>query len=99
MKFNIVNAKKVESDILNIVEYYKDISPKLAKEFISRMKEARVYILNSPFSFQIKYKNVRTVLLKQFPYRIHYLVNEEKEQIVILAVIHSYRNPQNYSKR
>lgn len=99
MKFNIVNAKKVESDILNIVEYYKDISPKLAKEFISRMKEASVYILNAPFSFQIKYKNVRTVLLKQFPYHIHYLVNEEKEQIVILAVIHSYRNPQNYSKR
>ena len=28
-----------------------------------------------------------------------YLVNEEQGQIVILAVIHSYRNPQDYSKR
>ena len=99
MKFQIVNAKKVQQDILDIVEYYKDINPKLAKEFIGRMKEASVYVLNEPFSFQIKYKNVRTVLLKQFPYHIHYLVNEEKEQIVILAVIHSYRNPQDYSKR
>lgn len=51
MKFQIVNAKKVQQDILDIVEYYKDINPKLAKEFISRMKEASVYILNTPFSF------------------------------------------------
>lgn len=56
MKFEIVNAKKVESDLLDIVEYYKDINPKLAKEFISRIKEASVYILSAPFSFQIKYK-------------------------------------------
>lgn len=99
MKFEIVNAKKIESDLLDIVEYYKEINPKLAKEFISRMKEASVYILKAPFSFQIKYKNVRTVLLKQFPYHIHYILNEENNQIVILAVIHSYRNPQDYSKR
>jgi len=99
MKFEIVNAKKVESDLLDIVEYYKNINPKLAKEFISRMKEASAYILSVPFSFQIKYKNVRTVLLKQFPYHIHYILNEENNQIVILAVIHSYRNPQDYSKR
>lgn len=99
MKFQIVNAKKVESDILDITAYYKDINPKLTKEFISRLKEASAYILSAPFSFQLKYKNVRTVLLKQFPYHIHYLVDEKKEQIVILAVIHSYRNPQDYSKR
>lgn len=99
MKFQIVNAKKVESDLLDIIEYYKDINPKLVKEFISRMKEASSYILNAPFSFQIKYKNVRTLLLKQFPYHIHYLIDEKRNQIVILAVIHSYRNPQDYSKR
>lgn len=51
MKFKIVNAKKVESDLLDIIEYYKDINPKLVKEFISRMKEASSYILNAPFSF------------------------------------------------
>ena len=36
-------------------------------------------------AFQIKYKNVRIILLKKFPYHIHYLIDEVEKQIVILA--------------
>lgn len=99
MKFEIVYAKKVESDLLDVTEYYNGINPKLSREFIARIREATAHILKTPLGFQIKYKNVRTVLLKQFPFHIHYIVEEEKNQIIILAIIHSYRNPQDYSNR
>jgi hypothetical protein len=51
------------------------------------------------FGFQIKYKVVRTLLLKQFPYHIHYLIDDAKQQIIILAVIHAYKNPADYNNR
>lgn len=99
MSYTLVNRPAVKDDLIKAVDYYKNISPKLAQEFISGIREARYYIAKYPLGFAVKYKNVRTLLLKQFPYQIHYLVDDEKKQIVILAIIHSYTNPEDYSSR
>jgi plasmid stabilization system protein ParE len=63
------------------------------------MVEAKGQIADFPLAFQIKYKNVRTVLIAQFPYHIHFIIDDVNAQIVILAIIHAYRNPKDYSKR
>ncbi len=97
MSYVFVNRPAVNDDILNAVDYYKNINPKLAKQFLFRIREAKTYITKYLLGFQIKYKEVRTLLLKQIPYHIHYLIDETKKQIVILAIIHAYKNPTDYS--
>jgi plasmid stabilization system protein ParE len=99
MSHTFVNKPKVIFDIEDIVDYYISINPELATAFLDRVEEAKKYIADFPLAFQIKYKNVRTVLLEQFPYHIHYIVDDAKKQIVVLAVIHAYKNPKDYSKR
>lgn len=99
MIYKIVNRSLVKSDILNAVDFYKEINPKLAHQFLLRVEEATNYIEINPFLFQIKYNQVRTLLLKQFPYQIHYIIDEERNIVVILAIIHSYRNPKDFTKR
>jgi len=99
MKYQIVNRPGVKIDIINAVDYYKTISPELASQFLLRIREAKDYIALYPKSFEIKYKNVRTLLLKQFPFHIHYLIDDFHQQIVILSVIHAYKNPIDYSNR
>ena len=99
MSYSFVNSPSVEADITNAVNYYKNINPELAKQFLFRIREAKSYIAQIPQGFQVKYKEVRTLLLRQFPYHIHYLIDEDKKQIVILAIIHAYKNPQDYSGR
>ena len=85
-------------DIEQIVDYYKTVSPELANTFLDRLEEAKKYIIDYPIAFQIKYKNVRTLLLKQFPYQIHYIVDERKKQIVVIAIIHAYKNPKIFNR-
>lgn len=99
MNFKIVHRPAVKADIIEAADYYKKISPKLAKQFLDRLREARVYIGKNPEVFQVKYKEVRTLLLRQFPYHIHFLIDVEKKLIVILAIIHAYKNPKDYSTR
>ncbi|EKT3967318.1 type II toxin-antitoxin system RelE/ParE family toxin [Flavobacterium psychrophilum] len=99
MSYIFVNKPAVTFDIEDVVDYYKSINPELATAFLDRIDEAKKYIADFPNAFQIKYKNVRTVLLEQFPYHIHYIVDDAKKQIVVLAVIHAYRNPKDYSNR
>ena len=99
MNYEFVNRPGVRSDVINAVNYYKDISPKLARQFLFRIREAKIHIGRTPLGFQIKYKNVRTLMLKQFPFHIHYLIDPDKKNIIILAIIHAYKNPKDYSSR
>lgn len=99
MTYHVVNRPGVRSDIKSAVDHYNAISPVLAQQFLSRLREAKDYIVLYPLAFEVKYKNVRTLLLKQFPFHIHYMIDEERQQIIILAVIHAYKNPTDYSFR
>lgn len=98
MSYSFVNRPSGRLDIINATDYYKNINPELAKQFLFRIREAKAYIARSPLGFQIKYNQVRTLLLKQFPYHIHFLVDDTKKQIIILSVIHAYKNPADYSR-
>ena len=99
MSYTFVNRPAVKEDILQAVDYYKNISPHLSRQFLIRIREAKNFIAQYPLGFEVKYKTVRTLLLKQFPYHIHYLVDEGNKQIIILAIIHAYKNPQDFSVR
>jgi plasmid stabilization system protein ParE len=99
MKFKIINIPQVTEDLQLILDFYTEISPKLPKQLIKQLRFGVNQILKSPYGYQIKYKNVRTLLIYKFPYHIHYYIVEKLTQILVLAVIHSYRKPQDYSKR
>ena len=99
MSYTFVNKSAVKDDIIHATEFYRNINPALAKQFLFRIREAKAYIARSPVGFQVKYKDVRTLLLKQFPYHIHYLIDNPRRQIVILAIIHAYKNSEDFSKR
>jgi mRNA-degrading endonuclease RelE of RelBE toxin-antitoxin system len=99
MSFSFLTRPSVRFDINDALFYYKSINADLPKQFLKRISEAKVFIARSPFGFQIKHNNTRTLHLKQFPYHIHYLIDEENRHIIILAIIHSYRNPSDYSIR
>jgi plasmid stabilization system protein ParE len=99
MNYSFVNRPAVKDDIIKTADYYKNINPELAKQFVFRIREAKGYIASSPLGFQIKYNKVRTLLLKQFPYHIHYYIDDSQKRIIILAIIHAYKNPTDYSNR
>ena len=64
MSYTFVNRPAVSIDIINATNYYKNINPELAKQFLLRLREAKAYIALSPVGFQVKYKDVRTVLYR-----------------------------------
>jgi mRNA-degrading endonuclease RelE of RelBE toxin-antitoxin system len=99
MSYSFVNRPTVKLDIVAATEYYKKISHPLAKQFLTRVREAKAQIARAPHGFQVKYNNVRTLLLKQFPYHIHYLIDDSQRKIIIIAIIHAYKNPQDYLDR
>lgn len=99
MKYRVVSLPAVQNDIREAMGYYQKINTKLEAQFISRIREAYQFLELMPLGFQQKYKTVRTLLLKQFPYHLHCLIDDYSQTIIVLAIIHSYRNPKDYSSR
>jgi plasmid stabilization system protein ParE len=96
MSFVFENRPRVYDDIIEAVEYYFPINPNLAEDFLNRIEEAKTKILNAPEGFEVKYHNIRTVLLKQFPYHLYYIV--ENHKITILAILHAHSGPEKINK-
>jgi len=95
----IVYRPFVRTDLIEAVSYYKAINPNLAKQFLARIKEALAAIEKNPLHFSVKYAGkVSTILLKQFPYYIHFYINGA-DTIVIYAIIHAKKKPADYISR
>ena len=88
MSYVFENRPRVFDDILDAVDYYFLINPNLVEDFLDRIEEAKTNILNAPEGFEAKHKNIKTILLKQFPYHIYYII--EGYKIIILAVLHAH---------
>jgi hypothetical protein len=99
MIWKLVYRPFVKQDLQKAIQYYKAISPNLAKDFLSRVREAEKYISQNPYGDDVMYRQIRMHNLNQFPYHIHFLVDEESKKVVILALAFSKRGNLNFSDR
>ncbi|MCK4663521.1 MAG: type II toxin-antitoxin system RelE/ParE family toxin [Bacteroidales bacterium] len=92
MKFDIVINKKTLKDIQKTIEYYDNESDGLGTKFENVLDE-HFDTLRINSHFKIRYKDVRCLPIKKFPYMIHFSTNEIDKTIKIHAVLHTSRNP------
>lgn len=90
MSFNIIILKEAKSDLRESINWYKNINPMLAKRFVNSLNNSLLQVKENPFKYQIRYDYVRVVLLKTFPYLIHFSI--ENQTVVVKAIFHSSRD-------
>lgn len=88
-----------KNDIKNATHWYNEKQKGLGKRFTSKIKEKVHFIKQHPKASILKYKNVRTAIVDIFPFMIHYIIDEQKELITIIAVFHTSQNPKKWEKR
>ena len=93
MAFKLKFLPTAEFNIEEATDFYAEISLRVLKNFNKKLDEAFLRIENNTF-FQRKYKNVRALPLKKFPYIIFYEIDDEI--IYILSVFCTHQNPQKY---
>ena len=98
MKFEIIVDKRALEDIIPAVEYYENISIELGNKFKIVLDNNINTIKTNPF-FAIRYKDVRCLYIKKFPFMIHFSVNEIDKVVKIHSVLHTSRNPNIWKNR
>lgn len=87
-------AKK---EIREAREYYDSIDKNIGRSFVSQISHSLDLIKQNPLAFPAERKNIRKCLVKKFPYKILYAI--EDNNILVLAVMHQKRKPNYWLNR
>lgn len=88
-----------KEDIREAARWYNKQSPGLGKRFTAEVRESVQFIRQTPTACNIRYDKVRTAVLRVFPFMIHYTIDKASKTVVISAVLHTSRDPNEWKKR
>lgn len=94
-KFKIKLLDEAVNDLNAALDYYKNIHPKLAKKFLSSTESTFSDLKKNPF-YQIRYELFRMKTVKQFPYIVHFIVDELNYTVFVYGIRNSYQNTDKY---
>ena len=97
MSYRLIIKPLAQEDIEESAVWYEQESTGLGHEFLQAVEEKLQVIEKNPNLFEVKYRQVYQAFLYRFPFSIHYIV--EGENISVVAVLHTNRNPKTALKR
>jgi len=98
-KYRVKIDSEALADIRGITDWYNQQQPGIGKKF----QTTTIIQINSlgrdPNIYAIRYNEIRCILIKKFPYLIHFYINEETQIVEVLAVISTDRNPKIWEEK
>ena len=99
MAYSIFYFDEVETDFKEAKLWYRSVNEELELRFINSIEKTIFKLQEHPKAYSIRYKNVRVAHPPVFPYAIHFYIDDDKEMIVIIAIVHGRRDPDYAEKR
>lgn len=99
MTYKTKTLPAAKEDIRKAARWYNKARPGLGKVFTARVRQRANDLIDNPLVCQIRYKEVHTAVVRQFPYMVHYTVNQKTKTIEIIAVLSTHRDPKLWDER
>jgi plasmid stabilization system protein ParE len=96
-KYRLETTRAVELEVEAAFEWYEREQTGLGFEFLNELWAAYQRVVDHPLAYQVLRSGIRRALTRRFPYAIYYSI--EAEVLVILAVLHTARDPAEWQQR
>ena len=80
-------------DIQEVTDWYNEQVSGLGSRFQKQVKIQINSLKINPNGYGIRYGDVRCMLIKKFPFLVHFTVDETNLFVEVFAIIHTSRNP------
>jgi plasmid stabilization system protein ParE len=97
MSLSVVFRRIAKREFDDAISWYQDRLEGLGREFSVAVEQQLGRIALSPNQFACVIGDVRRAVLRRFPYSIYFMV--EDERIVVLAIFHARRAPNQLEDR
>ena len=92
MAYKVLVSPRAQAEIEQVIDYYSQFSSLAPANFIKQLQSAFLLLENNPF-LVIRYKNIRSLNLRKFPFTLFFVIDEKEFTIRILACFHNKRSP------
>jgi len=90
--YKIVSTGHVYVDIQESIRWYNNQVILLGNHFLKQISQSLGLIIQFPNLTYIRYlPNIRCCIISQFPYMIHYQLDDLNQSIYIIAILHMSR--------
>jgi plasmid stabilization system protein ParE len=95
--FSIEIFQTATDDLQEAFDWYEEQSTGLGERFVNQVDDYLDLIRKNPYQFAIQFSGkYRFALLRHFPFRIVYRIDEAKDHVYVSAIFHTSRDPQEY---
>jgi toxin ParE1/3/4 len=94
---NFIWSKTAREEYRDAIRWYEDASPRLGERFSRLVGDVLAQIAENPSRFAYSKYGARHARIKRFPYCVHYI--ERQGNIIIVAVFHEKRDPEQLKAR
>jgi plasmid stabilization system protein ParE len=98
-KYQVKIDPEALKDLWEITVWYNEKQSGLGKRF----KLAAIKHINSlsknPQLYAVRYEEIRCMVVKKFPYLVHFYINDENHTVEVLAVISTDRDPKIWTEK
>lgn len=92
MGYSITVSPRALHEMETAIDFYALNSNDAPKKFIAAIAQAYANLETNP-NKRIRYKNIRAIALKKFPYLLYFVINKQQHTVRILSCFHYKRNP------
>ena len=97
MSFEIRVRLKAREDITDAALWYEAQNTGLGSDFVDEIERTFHRIADNPTAYRILHRETRRAILQRFPFGVFYRICDQT--IVVVAVMHSSRDPQRWRQR
>ena len=90
MKWRVSIRPRAEADLREACEWYERQRPGLSEELLREVGSAVRLLEEAPERRPIYYRGFRRLLLRRFPYKIFYLLEEDR--VIVFRILHAKRD-------
>lgn len=86
-------------DMIESAIWYNKQQHGLGRRYYNSVQQTIKSIKSNPYKYHLRHKALRMALVNKFPFMVMFLVDENKKQIAVTAVLHTSRNPTIWNER
>lgn len=94
-EYQLMVQQRFEDELNDSLDYYEGISSLVRVTFQKQLSLCFDALRINPY-YQIRYKNVRAIPLKKFPYVLFFYINEESKQVFLLSCFQAQQSTRRY---
>ncbi|MGJ8683610.1 MAG: type II toxin-antitoxin system RelE/ParE family toxin [Nonlabens sp.] len=91
-KYSLLVQPRFENEVDEALEYYQEISPQVRKAFNNQLLACFQALSQNPF-YQVRYKEVRAIPVKRFPYVLFFKIVENSRKVMLLSCFQANQSP------